>query len=829
MSVSPGQRFGRYRVGRELGRGGEAIVHLAEDEVLKRPVALKIFPLTVAVEGSTGATRFRREVEALARLDHPGICRIHEAGIKDGFPYIAMSYVEGTTLDLTSPRGEAEAVAIVEDVARTVAAAHAAGIVHGDLKPQNVLVAGNGSCVVLDFGVSRFLDESQRAGSGRTAGTLGYLAPERFSRDPDAASDVYALGAVLFELVTGRTPFIAPTHAAFVKKVLLEDAPLCRSLAPKISRDLEAILARALHRQPERRYPTMAAFVDDLLRMRRGEPVSVARFGPVRRSARWVRRRPALAALAGFVLLFLATAVAIAVVKNRVLERYLERAGVEAGRSTAEAQAAQNHLVRYARLADGRRLSDLAARARRLVPPTPALLPELESWMASAQALARQLPEHRSALEALRARGVRNPEGRFAPGVSDAARREIEALTRRRARIAAAERNGGEAPSRPAAALVHDLDSHLRVLRSKSPRLEAWTHESSADAWHDATLSALIDDLGRFAGADQHEGTVRDVERRMSEARRLADEEGSTREIWHAAARAIADRRQSHLYDGLVLRQQVGLLPLGQNQETRLWEFLHVLSGVSPDPPCGRVVKPETGIVLVLLPGGVVHMGARRPSPGEPREGPNIDPHAAPQEAPIDHVRLDPFFISKFEMTEAQWVRVTGATHGADSLPGMWSAEKTTPVYAVDWYDGSRVLGTIGLALPTEAQWEYAARAGTTTPWWTGVHPDSLRQAEVFSMKDAHPVGRYQPNGFGLFDVAGNLAEWCADLFCRYESPRLAGTGERSALDALVQRVHRGGAFYSPAAHLRSACRSADPPAARLRTLGIRPARLFDR
>ena len=163
-----------------------------------------------------------------------------------------------------------------------------------------------------------------------------------------------------------------------------------------------------------------------------------------------------------------------------------------------------------------------------------------------------------------------------------------------------------------------------------------------------------------------------------------------------------------------------------------------------PGPSGGNVVKPETGIVLVLLPGGVVPMGARRPDPGGPFEGPNIDPDASPQEAPIDDVRLDPFFISKFEMTEAQWVRVTGATHPSDAFPGMWSAENTTPVYAVDWYDATRVLRRIGLALPTEAQWEYAARAGTTTPWWTGARPDTLQGAEVFSTKDALPVGRFQ-------------------------------------------------------------------------------------
>src|SRR5262245_54068297 len=235
-------RFGRYRLLRELGRGGEATVYLAEDEVLGRKLAVKIFP---PMPGEEASERLRREVSVAARIDHPGICSIHDAGVVDGSPFIAMSYVEGKTLAECARSAPHEAVSLVARIAAIVAAAHEAGVVHGDLKPGNILVSDDGRCFVLDFGVARMMDESrqQPGGANRLAGTLPYLAPECLSGAPSALSDVFALGAVLFERVTGRTPFVAPTRAALVDRILREEPPLLCSIDASLSRDLEAVLA----------------------------------------------------------------------------------------------------------------------------------------------------------------------------------------------------------------------------------------------------------------------------------------------------------------------------------------------------------------------------------------------------------------------------------------------------------------------------------------------------------------------------------------------------------------------------------------------------------
>lgn len=191
----------------------------------------------------------------------------------------------------------------------------------------------------------------------------------------------------------------------------------------------------------------------------------------------------------------------------------------------------------------------------------------------------------------------------------------------------------------------------------------------------------------------------------------------------------------------------------------------------------------------------------------------------------MDDVPLDPFFISKFEMTRSQWRRCSGKPGGGEG----GSDEPTLPVGDVDWNEAVRVLARVGLALPTEAQWEYAARAGTSTTYWTGPDAASLTGAEWFAPEPQSPVGRLRPNAFGLFDVAGNAAEWCRDFFSRYDFPRAAGSGERLTPDAPDLRVWRGGSHRWPAAGLRSAKRAGDSPNMRRPDLGVRPARPIDR
>ena len=821
MSAGAVTTLGRYRLIRELGRGGEATVHLAEDPALKRVVALKVFPPSIGVESAEVPAGWLNEVEVLSRLDHPGICNIHDAGVEDGCAFIAMSYVEGRTLAERPGTDVDKAVRIAAEVADTLTAAHAVGIVHGDLKPANILVTRDGRPVLLDFGVAGFLDTSGRRRSGRIAGTLPYLAPERLASGPDVSADVFGLGAVLFELVAGITPFSAPTQAALVGRIEREHPPLLRALVPGASSDLEAVLAKAVDRNPSARYPTMGAFASDLRRLVAGERVSARRYGPVARAARWARRRKALAALLVFAAAFLAIAATVTVVKNADLHESLEQSGIQAHRATSAARAAEDSLVRYERLADRRRLQVLEARAARLVPPTAAIAPALQAWLDEARALVDRLDEHRRALTEVRARG-RPASNAAPPSRSGCLARDVASL---RSRLGGLD---STAPGKPRlAGLIEKLEESL-----PRPKPQA-SYEDPADSGHDETLGTLIEDLERFADPDRFKGTMADVAHRLDEIRTIEEAAAKSAALWDAAASSIANEAECPRYCGLRVKPQPGLVPLGRNPASGLWEFLHVLTGDAPrEDSSGRtLVESGTGIVLVLLPGGITRMGARRPREGEPAETPHVDALAVEAESPIDDIPLDPHFVSKFEMTQAQWIRIRGVLPASlDREKGVPVREGTTlPVIAVNWFEAQSALARVGLGLPTEAQWEHAARGGTTTPWPTGQDPSALATTAVFGMTSVEPVGLRQPNAFGLHDLIGNAAEWCLDVFARYDDPRLEGTGERFGLDETEHRIFRGGSISSSPSILRSARRDLQVPAYRSIEMGVRPARILDR
>ena len=559
-----GTPFGRYRLIRELGRGGEAVVHLAEDARLGRPVAVKIFPGLAAIDDPAAPARVRREVEMLSRLDHPGICRIHEAGVEGGLAFIAMSYVEGRSLEAERRDGIGilDAARAIADAARVVHHAHSAGIVHGDLKPANLLLRPDRSCVVLDFGLAPILDASlPNAAISRPAGSLPYLAPECLARGPDARSDVYALGCVLFELVTGRTPFAAPTRAAMIALLTRDEAPLARRIASGVPRDLEAILAKALSRDPVKRYATAAAFADDLGRFLRAKPVHARRPGAIDAAVRLARRNPAAAGLVVFLFAFLTAVTWLARAKSFQLERNLGEAELQAKRASLAAEDAARHVARHERLADRGRLADLETRASKIYPPHPDLVPALEAWLSDARALAGRLETHRRDLAEVRSRGSRSPGRPLDPAVSGAVRREIADL---RARGAAAE----------------DVRERLE---EALPHVDEWTYDDQADAAQDANLAGLVKAFEAFLDPDPHRGTVASVARRIEDARRVgALMSGEHAATWASACSDIADREQCPRYGGLALAPQSGLLPLRKDPASGLWEFLHVLSGDAP-------------------------------------------------------------------------------------------------------------------------------------------------------------------------------------------------------------------------------------------------------
>jgi serine/threonine-protein kinase len=299
-----------YEVQEELGRGGMGVVYRAWDRRLNRPVALKVL-LAGAYARPEERERFRREAESEAGLRHPNIVQIYDVGDLDGRPYFTMEFVEGDSLAARlagAPMPPCEAAALVETLADAVQAAHNGGVIHRDLKPANVLLTADGTPKVTDFGLARRLDGGEGlTQTGAVLGTPSYMAPEQAQGDSDSigpAADVYALGAILYEALTGRPPFRAKTAAETVRQVI-EDEPVPPSRCnARLARDLETICLKCLSKEPRARYLSAAALADDLRRFRRGEAITARPPGRAERLTRWLRRRWApVAAAAGAVAL----------------------------------------------------------------------------------------------------------------------------------------------------------------------------------------------------------------------------------------------------------------------------------------------------------------------------------------------------------------------------------------------------------------------------------------------------------------------------------------------------------------------------------------------
>ncbi len=290
-----------YDVLEVLGRGGMAVVYKARQQSLRRVVALKVV-LAGADASPEEVARFRVEAEAVAELHHPHIVQIYEVGRHDGCPYCSLEFIEGGSLADSlrrTPLLPEQAARLTEKLARAIQCAHEHGIVHRDLKPGNILLTPEGEPKISDFGVAKRMDgERARTQTGAVLGTPGYMAPEQAAgqRDVGPAADVYGLGAILYELLTGRPPFAASTALDTVLRVLSEEPAPPRRLQPKTPRDLETICLKCLEKDPRRRYPSAAALADDLHLFLRGEPISARPPGPLGRFDRWARLRPALAA-----------------------------------------------------------------------------------------------------------------------------------------------------------------------------------------------------------------------------------------------------------------------------------------------------------------------------------------------------------------------------------------------------------------------------------------------------------------------------------------------------------------------------------------------------
>lgn len=328
-----------FEVERLLGHGGMGEVWLARDSESGEHVALKL--LRAGGLSASAARRLQREAEALARLEHPSIVRVRRAGTAAGTAYLALELLEGEGLDEVLRRGPLEVGQVVRwirDVADALACAHAAGVLHRDVKPANIRITPEGRAVLIDFGLTGGVEASSLSRTGRFLGSPHYASPEQLlgdRREVGPASDVYALGVTLYEALSGRVPFDAPTSPALFRRILTHEAQDLRKLRPDVTPELSAVVGRAMEKRPRDRYRDAAAFRDDLAAVLELRRVEARAPGPVRRLRRAVRRHPAVSsALAVLALTLLAVA-------------FVQRSNVRRERAARAGQA--RDLVAFAR------------------------------------------------------------------------------------------------------------------------------------------------------------------------------------------------------------------------------------------------------------------------------------------------------------------------------------------------------------------------------------------------------------------------------------------------------------------------------------------------
>ena len=911
-SGGPGLRnrvIGGYRLIRELGHGGQGYVYLAEDKKLRRQVALKLLPHAMSFSESA-RLRFEREAEVASKLDHPGICTVYETGEEDGIPFIAMQLVEGEALDRkiksskaaavedlthshirfessadsvreeegttsseSTPRSRAEIMEVVrfmEDAARAMHAAHEAGLIHRDIKPGNIMAGSDGRAVILDFGLAR--DELAQlvtlTQSGDLMGTPSYMAPEQLTANRiklDRRADVYALGVTLYECLTLRRPFEAGTREALYQAIQFKEAPDPRGPNPAIGMELKVVLETAMEKDRDRRYGTALELAEELRRVRQYEPIQARPAGPILRLRRWTQRNPVPATSMLIVFVAISTVAGVLVVKNRqVSERALEverqselkdealkKQKAALSKERAALTEKSRALKAYDRLADVTKLREAQAEADVLWPARPRKVAAIEAWLAKYGVLAEKLAGHEVALKELRLLAEPYTE-------TDRERDHAEtilaitALEEERKALEAEEETtrSGNRRDEIEERLEEIPDEHL-VLQTRHDKRLSWRFagkDADAQGWKHEVLAKLVSDLRMFVSVA---GALVDVCRRLELARSMrARTVDAYQEIWDDA---LARLRVSDRYGKLDLKAQVGLIPLGADPVSGLEEFLHFEShiGSLPERVNGSFeVTGETGVILILLPGGTFQMGVQ----SEDVTKPNYDPYdQLGNEIPVHEVTLAPFFLAKYELTRGQWLRVSGRedpSHWvADTTGGTLKSEsyRRHPVEGVSWEECDRVTLQSGIALPTEAQWEFGCRGRTSTVWYFGDDKAEMKNhgnvadlsfARAFGdgagvhekgWEDGYavtaPVGSFAANGFGLHDVLGNVSEWCRDWLGDYATePVIPMTGMRQTRGSL-HRAIRGGAFNDPPHVSRAAFRYGDTPGYRGTSTGVRPAR----
>lgn len=785
---------GPYRPLLEIGRGGQGVVYLAEDTRFGRKIALKVLTQNWTALPQLMRARLQREASALSRLEHPNICSLLDAGVVEdsagrNIAYLAMRFVEGETLAAEIVRLRAAGGRNFKDRA------------------------------ALDRVVAEIVTVARAIHRAHESSILHRdIKPGNIIRSRENGPVVLDFGLARGDTNDGVTLTQAGDWVGTPSYMSPEQLDPRRG--PVDARaDVWALgvtLYEYLALQRPLDGPSRDAIVREVLD---GEPVSLAARCPglprelavivqTAMERDLARRYQSAAALADDLQRFrdrkpIAAQPASALLRGR---RWIERepalAGTLCGLMLVMAVGiaivsvlwfqADSALNDVERLADARVLREMVESEKDLVPAVPERVTGangMDAWLSRAQTLLARLPQHRSALLRFEeaARGSRKEES-----------------------------------------------SPMGGSRTSS-------------LWWKEQLEQLVRDLESF------QATVKKVEERRAFAMSVVDLTIATHQVaWNAAAKRVAaDPR----FRGFILKPQVGLVPIGPDPSSGFEEFGHVQTGSTPlrDPATGKLqLDPDFGLVMILLPGGRVRTGNDPVTGTRPATAPFADPGYREWEGPSNETELSPFFISKYEMTIGQW-RAIHPEASIEFHKGTTSTEvddyRRQPCAHINLPGSMATLRAIGMLVPTEVQWEYAARGGATTPFWTGLEGRTLNGLENFADRyakehgggdnwdydltlydgwlGAAPVGTFAANKFGLHDVHGNLAEWVLDTWEDFsDHPARPGDGFRAG----NYRLHlvRGADFANDTPKARLGNRRGVPPETQNPTIGVRPARGVD-
>jgi serine/threonine protein kinase/formylglycine-generating enzyme required for sulfatase activity len=895
------KRIGQYHIKRAIASGGMGTVYEAMQERPRRTVALKLMRQGIA--SRSALRRFDYESQILARLRHPGIAQVYEAGTHRDpgapgatVPFFAMEYIVGakpiTQYVKEKKLGTRQRMELFAPVCDAIHHGHQKGIIHRDLKPSNILVDATGQVKIIDFGVARSTDSdlavtTLQTDIGQLIGTLQYMSPEQCEADPhniDTRSDVYALGVVFYEVLCGRLPYDVTRMAMHeATRIICEHQPSKLTTVDKtLKGDIETIALKAVEKDRERRYQSATDFGQDIRRYLNNEAITARPPSIVYQLHIFARRNRGLLSAVAAVFLALLIGVIVSTFQWVKAERYAREA-VEARRVAEEARDAESRQrgladQRYEeiiRLADLKRLADARSAADALWPAHPEKIAAMEAWITAQGAPLRDnLPEHEATLASLRSQALEyDPEQQRQdrethPKAAELAeqKQHLAGLQKELHNARAEEGEDAEEKTRRIEEYektIGEAEQSIAELEEAVKERRTWKFTDAQTQWQHDTLGGLVQGLREFVDPDPKKGILASVEERLEFASRIEQQSTTGEQAATRWAEAVADIGQLEVYGGLQLAPQLGLLPLRRDPRSGLWEFWHIQTGTKPELNAdAEAVNPwvltgDTGLVFVLIPGGTFWMGAQKHDP----ERRNYDPHATARESPVHEMTLAAFLISKYEMTQGQWQRFTGANPSRYGPTWSWKGEppaetpihqnqRWNPVEQVTWMECRNVLDRLGLVLPTEAQWEYAARAGTASVWWTGDEKESIGVERAGNLADGWtkskggprgwpyeewledgwvghaPVGSFRPNGFGLHDTIGNVWEWCRDWFAEYDAEVQPGDGLRKVTGARI-RMYRGGSYLDAAAFERSATRYFSTPEFHANNLGVRPARVI--